>query len=145
MKRFLVLFALLAALVMPVAAQGHGDHDDETPLGEKMESMNKAFRQLRKQIADPAQNESSLELLAIVLDGAKASLAFKPAYTAEQPADAQEQFVKEYHEQMTAFVAEIEKTIATVKAGDQPAAEALVKALGDAQRKGHRQFRAPKE
>ena len=57
-----------------------------------MDHMGRAYRKLKKQIADPAQNDSSLKLIATMQQAAKEALEFTPAKAADLPADQQAKF-----------------------------------------------------
>ena len=70
MKTTLSLLALLLAIVAPGvsvplhAANPPQEESEDSELGDAMSAMNSAFKKLRRQVADPAQNESSLALVA---------------------------------------------------------------------------------
>ncbi len=141
-RRLLLTSALLTSLLLPVATRADEDH---TPLGEQMEIINDAFRQLRRQAEDPAQNASSLELLATIRAAAEKSLAHDPEYAADKPADERETFVKSYRDDLRDFIATLDATAAAFKAGNNTEAAGLVAELRDAQRTGHKAYRRPKD
>src|SRR5271166_2998392 len=73
-------------------------HDDEkkTELEMRMDRIGKAFRKLKKQVADPAQNASSLELLAKMQAAAKEAVDFTPKKAEDIPADQRAKFEDDF-------------------------------------------------
>ena len=65
-----VLFVATVALA-PAASSHAASPDDQTELGARMEKLNAPWRKLRRQVADPAKNAGSLELLAKIREAAK--------------------------------------------------------------------------
>lgn len=154
MQKNLLLFSL-ALLVGPLFAEtpapaaapatnsAHGEGHDETELDGKMSAMNGAFKKLRRQIADPAANASSLELVAKLLKASEESAALIPAKAASLPEAERAKFTADYAAKMAAFIDEVKKLEAALKADDNTAAVAILKQLGDLQKQGHRTFRQP--
>ena len=122
-------------------ASGHG----HTELDEKMETMNKAFRKLRRQIADAASNASSLELVADLRKAAEESVSLIPSRAEKVPEAEREKFTAAYAEKMKEFVAEVDKLKAALEAGKNDEAATLLAKLGSLQKSGHREFRAQKK
>lgn len=131
------------AATPPPAAHGH-DHE-ETELDDKMSTMNGAFKKLRRQIADPAANVSSLELVAKLLKASEASAALIPAKAATLPEAERAKFTADYAAKMTAFIDEVKKLETALKADDNTTAATILKQLGDLQKQGHRTFRLPEK
>jgi hypothetical protein len=111
MKNRFLLPVLALALCLPVApalrAQEHEPKKkkaDETELGNTMEKMNGAWRKLKKQAGDAANNASSLELVATIKACAEKALTFKPARAEDVPAADREKFVAEFHSDMKEFI-----------------------------------------
>lgn len=149
MKSRLLFASLVLALagVAPVlvSAQTAGNADETTPLGEKMDGLNKAFRQLRKQAGDAAQNASSLELVAKIRAAANESEELIPAKAQELPEKDRPAFVAAYKAKMKEFEEMLVKLETSLKAGDNAAATKLVAALGDLQKSSHKDFRLQKK
>ena len=152
MNTRVLLFSLLCALPVATglqAAEGpsHGAYDHRggghkhTILGDHMEKMGHAFRQLNRDIADPAKNAESLHQVAILRTNAEAASKLKPAMTADIPADQQAKFVASYQEQMKGLLADIEKLGAALQANNNTEAAALLKTLKHDQFEGHKKFR----
>lgn len=124
-------------------AAGAGEHE-HTELGDHMEKMGHAFRQLNRQIADPAKNEDSLKQVAIIRQNAEAAAKLTPAKAADVPAADRAKFVAEYQEDMKRFLADVDKLEAALKAGNNQEAAPLVKTLKKDMDSGHKEFRKKK-
>jgi cytochrome c556 len=140
--RLLLATLLIGFTVSPLV---HAAGDDDTQLGKEMSAMNKAFRQLKKQVADATQNASSLELVAHLKKGAEASVDLIPEKAAGLPEADKAAFVEKYKKEMKEFVAALDKLEAAFKAGDNEAAGKLLTELNAMQKAGHKEFRKPKE
>ncbi len=143
--RLRLTFAFVALLSLPTAGLTAAEGDEHTPLGEQMEVIGDAFRQLRRQAEDPEQNTSTLELLATMRAAAEKALELKPEYTADQPEDEQAKFVEAFRQDMHAFIGLIDEATAAIKAGDNTKAAGLVDQMRDAQRSSHKAYRRPKD
>ena len=148
MKTRLLPLALVLILVFPAAAilraQEKPEHKEpETELGKTMEDVNGAWRKLRKQVADPASNAASLELVATINAGLTKALTFKPAKADDLPAADREKFIQSYQARMKEFIDLLPKLQAALKANDNTAAQALVQKMGAMQKEDHKEFRRP--
>lgn len=137
--------ALLVGCVAPAPgrAQEKKPKEPETELGNTMDKMNGAWRKLRKQLADPASNAASLELVATISAAADKAATLKPARLADVPAADQAKFIADYQAQMKEFIAQIAKLGAALKANDNAAADAIVRKMGAMQKEGHKDFKRP--
>ncbi len=133
---------LAISMLMPVVPLQAGPHE-HTPLEDQMEIIGKAFRSLRREVRDPAKNESAAELVAKMLQAASKSTEYEPKWTADQPADEQAAFVAGYRKEMKKFVAMLEELHAALKAGDNDRANELVADLRSQQRSSHREYKKP--
>jgi hypothetical protein len=148
MKNRLLCLALALTVCLPAApglrAQEKREHKDpETELGNTMEKMNGAWRKLRKQVADPAGNAASLELVATISACAEKALTFKPARVEDVPAADREKFIADYQVQMKDFGAQVRKLEEALKADDNATAAAIVQKMGAMQKEGHKEFKLP--
>jgi vacuolar-type H+-ATPase subunit E/Vma4 len=116
---------------------------EETPLGETMDKLNGAWRKLRRQAADAAQNPASLELLATVKAAAEKSLTFTPDLAKDIPADKRDKFIAAYQAKMKETIAAFNKLEAFLKAGDNAAAVDLIAKIATMQKEGHKEFKRP--
>lgn len=143
MKLRLFLTSLLIAFIASPFA--HAAEGKDTPLEKEMSSLNKAFRQLKKQAADSALSEASLPLVAQMQKATEASIALIPEKSADLPEGDRAAFVAGYKEKMQAMTATLAKLETALKAGNTADAAKLVGELGAMQRSGHKEFRKPKE
>lgn len=136
-------FATCLTAVPALSAQETKKKADETELGKSMEKISGAWRKLRRQIADPASIASSLELVATIQAAAEKALTLTPARIEDVPAAEREQFVANYRKGMKEFHAQVGKLAEVLKAGDNAAAQDLIRKIGDLQKEGHREFKRP--
>lgn len=138
----LLLSLICAALVAPCtrAADAGHHHEEQTELGDHMEKLSSAYKRLGRQIEDASKNEDSLKLVATIRTNAEAALKLQPAKTADLPADQREKFVAGYREKMQAFLADVTKLEAALKAGKNDEAKQLLATMKQDQREGHKEF-----
>ena len=148
MKNRTLPFALALLFAFPAAsilrAQEKREHKEpETELGKLMEKNNAAWRKLRKQAADPANNTASAELVATLREGMTKALTLKPAMADDVPAADREKFIASYQAGLKDFIAQLDKLGAAFKANDNTGAQEIIKKLGAMQKEDHKQFKRP--
>ena len=116
---------------------------DETDLEKSMETMGKAWKKLRRQAADPAQNASSLELMVTIKAAAQNNLKYTPDLARDIPADKRDRFIADYQAKMKETIAAFDKLDAAFKAGDNKAAGEIIAKIGALQKEGHKEFKRP--
>ena len=147
MKRSFSLIALLFALIAAPAIRAEeksGGAGEDSDLHDSMEAMNGSFRKLRRQVADPAQNEASLALVEKLSKATKEAADDLPEIISKLPAEAQAAAKASYADKMKELSATIEELGAALKAGKNDEAVKIVEELRLQQEAGHREFR-PKE
>src|SRR5271157_2156542 len=77
------------AAAAPAAAPGS---EKKTELEMRMDRIGKAFRKLKKQVGDPAQNAASLELLSAMEAAAKEAIELTPEKAEDIPEDQRAKF-----------------------------------------------------
>jgi len=127
------------------APRGGGDDEHKTELETRMDRIGKAFRQLRKQVADPAKNASSLELLATMQAAAKEAEGLTPAKTADLPADQRAKFVEDFKAGIRGMLEEFSKLADALGAGRNEDAVKIVDEIGELEKKDHKEFKKPKK
>jgi len=144
MKRrsLIVTLALAIASLPSIQANSHegGDHD-HTALEDQMSAMNKAWRSIRRQIKDPAKNDSTLEFVAKVKEAAQKSVDMTPILAEELSGAEKKKFMAGYQKAMKSTVALIGDLEAALKAGDNAKAEEIVGKINDARKKGHENYK----
>ena len=146
MKKILIptLVSLLLALTPALTrAQPAAPKPDETELGKSMDVLSKAWRKLRKQADDPAQNASSLELLVTIQAAANKNLTFTPDLARDIPADKRDEFIAGYQAKMKEMITAFGQVETALKAGDNKAAGALLAKISAMQKEGHKQYKRP--
>lgn len=139
---FACLFVL--APIVHLTAQESEQHSDDrevTELGESMKTMQKAFRQLGRQIGESSMNADSLQLVATMSEAANHALTFKPEKTADISEKDQTKFVADYQTGIKNLIADLDRLSVALKANDNVEASRIVHQLKDDQKQGHKAFR----
>jgi cytochrome c556 len=149
MKTTPSLLALLLAIVSPGAsvtlhAADQANHED-SELGDAMSSMNSAFKKLKRQVADPAQNEASLALVAKLRKGCVESTRHVPIQVGRLPAAEQAVAKRAYQDKMKTLIATVDELAAALKAGKNDVAANLLNEIHAQEEAGHKEFRAKKK
>jgi chaperonin cofactor prefoldin len=136
-----LLFSTVAHVgLTPSAFSAEEKH---TELENKMEDMAAAFKKLRRQVADPAQNAASIELVQKVIAGAKASVGLTPAKFSDLPEAERPKAAAEYKKQMEQLIHALQQLETTLKENKNAEAEELVKKINGMQKQGHKEFKRP--
>jgi len=106
-----------------------------------MSAMNKAWRSIRRQIKDPAKNESTIALVQKVKVAAEKSVKMTPILAKEMEGAEKKKFMEGYSKAMKRTVGLISDLEAALKAGDNAKAEEIVGKLNDARKKGHEKYK----
>lgn len=141
--KFGTLCVLLIAGPVLTPVRAVAADDETTEIGEQMDRMNRAFRELRKQAADAGSNAASLELVATMRAAATEAAKHTPALAADLPEAKRAGFTAAYREQMDKFIGVLDELAAAFKAGDNATAAELVGRLRDVQKQGHREYKKP--
>ena len=139
MKAILTLTLALIALafLFPPAVLAE---DKDTPLAIEMKGMSKDFKQLKKQIADPAQKASSLDLIADMEKHAKAARDLTPANTCKVPPAGRDKWMTEYKQQIDSLIAAYDKLQTAVTGDHLDEARTDMDDILGIKRKGHDEF-----
>lgn len=140
MKIRLLSAALICALVaLPVSRAA----DDQTPLGEKMEAASKAMKAASKSLkeGDVSNKADLLAKLGTVKENLTAALKFEPATAAAKEGAEKAKYVAAFQDKMKEEIANVDKLIAAVKAGDGEAAKAAFAEVNKTQKEGHTTFK----
>ena len=142
-RRSLILTLAAFFLALPLIeadSHGGGDHD-HTPLEDQMSAMNKAWRSIRRQIKDPAKNESTIALVQKVKVAAEKSVKMTPILAKDMEGAEKKKFMEGYAKAMKRTVGLIGDLENALKAGDNAKAEEIVGKLNDARKKGHEKYK----
>ena len=121
------------------------DDEKKTDLEMRMDRMGRAFRKLKKQVADPAQNASSLLLVGKMQDALKESLEFTPEKAADLPDDQKAQFVEDFKAGIKGMQDTVAKLSDALTAGKNDEAVKIVADMDALEKKDHKEFRKPKK
>jgi cytochrome b562 len=128
-----------------VAPAAPDDDEKKTDLEMRMDRMARAYRKLKKQVADPTQNASSLQLVATMQDAAKEAMDLTPAKAADLPADQQAKFVEDFKAGIKGMQDEFTKLSDALTAGKNDDAVKIVAEIDALEKKDHKEFRKPKK
>jgi len=117
----------------------------KTPLEKQMDRIRKSMRSLRTQIEDPAKNDSSLQLVAIIRDAAATALNLRPAKAEDFSGAARDEFLAHYNTAMKEFIAAVDRLTAALTANDNVAAAKIYHDLPGLEKKDHKEFRRPEK
>lgn len=110
-----------------------------------MDVMGKAWKKLKRQVADASQNPDSLQLVATIRTAAEDALKLIPARVADVPAADQAKFMADYQAGIRKLIASFGKLEAALSAGKNDEAVKLVAEISVIQKAGHNAFERPDE
>ena len=139
----LCLFLTVSPALFGAEAGKPKKEKPDTELEKSMDGLNKSWRKLRKQAADPVQNASSLELMTAIKAAVKNNLKYTPDLAREIPADKRAKYIAGYQEKMKAVGAAFDQVDAAFKAGNNPAAVELIAKISALQKEGHKEYKRP--
>lgn len=142
LPRLLLPALALALLPVPVSlAQAEAPKKATSALEDRMDEINASWRRLRRQVADPAQNAASLELVAAIRKAARGTEEMKPAKLEEIPPSEQTKFLADYRAGMKKFMDLIDGLEAALQAGNNERASQAVTDLANLQKESHKAFK----
>lgn len=106
--------------------------------------MNKAWRQVKKDVKDPTKNEDTVKLVGQVMQAALNSADMNPILAEDLPQDKQAAFLESYQEGMEEMIKDLAMLQTFLEAGDNNMAQKLIKEIDDQKKKGHKEFK-PKD
>jgi cytochrome c556 len=144
MKKLHLLLTVMLIAPALVCAEPKKDHPD-TDIEKAMEKMAGAYRKLRRQVTDPAQNAASLELVATIKAGATEARKYSPLKAADLPGPDRAAFVENFQKKLDEFLGTAGRLEDALKAGNNEEAARLVAELGKIQKADHKEFRRPEK
>ncbi len=144
MKKLHLLLTVMLIAPALVCAEPKKDHPD-TDIEKAMEKMAGAYRKLRRQVTDPAQNAASLELVATIKAGATEARKYSPLKAADLPGPERAAFVENFQKKLDEFLDAAGRLEDALKAGNNEEAARLVAELGKIQKADHKEFRRPEK
>lgn len=134
--------ALLAAFALGITLAGHTARADEkeTPLAGKMKIIAKSVKQLKNQIADATQQQSSITLVETAEQAATDAKQLVPAKAASVPDADRPKFISDFQAQMDVLIKQFGTIDDALKAGKYDDAQKAFGDLGKIKGDGHKQF-----
>jgi hypothetical protein len=117
----------------------------KTDLEVRMDRMGKAYRKLKKQVADPSANASSLNLLSIMQGAAKEAIELTPEKAADLPEDQRAKFIEDFKAGIKGMQDLFTKLGDALTAGKNDDAVKIVADIDALEKKDHKEFRKPKK
>jgi soluble cytochrome b562 len=115
--------------------------EEKTDLEKQMDSINRAFRTLRRQIADATKNDSSLQLVQTMHDAADAASKLTPKKAADLAEADRPQFESEFQAGIKDLMGALDKLTTDLKANDNTAAADDVKQIQTLEGQNHKKFK----
>ena len=106
-----------------------------------MTEMEQIFRELRVQLSDPKQNASSLELVGRLRQNSVGAREALPPMIAKLPPAQQPAKLAAYKQQMSRLISQEDELQKALRAGQNPKAVEIFKAIEITRQEGHDQFR----
>ena len=134
--------SVIAVAFLCIAAPriSFAEEKKKSELHERMEEMDKAFKQLKRTIRSEAQDKQSLELLGKIEQLAVTCKGMVPSKTKTEPADKQDKFVLAFRKEMAHLIGDFCAMETAILDGDHAKAEQLYKKLADDKENGHDKF-----
>jgi hypothetical protein len=130
-------FASSSQQAPPPAAKHHGD---ETPLMKEMEKLDAAMQLLKRSVREPAQDEKSLEQVAIAEQVCLAAKALVPKMAAHVADAERTKFVAKYRREMAQLLVHFAQLETALLDGDHDQAKKLWSKLDELEQQGHDSF-----
>lgn len=118
---------------------------EQPSLKANMKALNRAYRKVRKQIVDPAQNTSSVQLLQAIQLEVTRGIAIVPDRVSEIPVNEQGRFVLSYKRKMVEFLTILLDIESALLDGDNSLAQQQFGKLYQMKKEGHREFQKQEE
>ena len=136
MKLKHLLYLLVAcAFVVPAISE------EDTPLSKEMDKLNKAIKFVKRNLADAAKKDATLEKLADAKGACGAAVKFEPAKTKEIPEADRAKFVSDFKAGMEEVGKKLDALKAAVETGKTDEARAILDKLDSGKKEGHKKFK----
>ncbi|HEY1793038.1 MAG TPA: cytochrome b562 [Opitutaceae bacterium] len=128
----------------PQAAPAQKD-EKKTDLEKRMDRVGRAVRKLKRQVADPAKNASSLELIATVQTALGEAVDFTPAKAQDIPEDQRPKFIDDFKAGIKGMQDEFTKLSDAITAGKNDDASKILAEILNLEKKDHHEFKRPEK
>ena len=141
----LLCFCFTSAGLLQAEDKPSNKGGESADLDDSMEAMQGAFRKLRRQVADPAQNEASLALVVKLRKACVEAAKAVPTKVSRMPAAEQPAAKHAFDEKMQELIATVDDLAAALKAGKNEVAVKVIEELRLQEEAGHNKFRTKKQ
>jgi soluble cytochrome b562 len=132
------LFAVAVAAILAVPCFAD---DTDTPLSKEMSALNKAYRALKRGLADAAKKDENLALIEKMKVANTNALKYAPKMADEKSGAEKEKFIAEYKAMTEEMNKDIDALKAAVVGGKTEDAQKIVEKLDAAKKEGHEKFK----
>jgi len=142
--KFLALGAALFVALAPGPAAAHEGDGPEPKIVESMEEINRGFRKLRRQAADPEKKSSSLELLAAIRANAEISREETPLkiVQGEIPEAEQDAFLNGYREAVDQLLSILDSLKTAIEEENAEKIDYLLEQIYNSKKQGHKKYQS---
>ncbi len=140
MKFPLLTPAFIALSLFAGTLHLHAEEENEA-LEQQMKILARGTRQLTLQVADPAQQQSSVTLLETLKKAAVDSKALTPRMTSQMPEAKRAQFLADYRTDLDELKDSFDQIEEAVKAGQYEKAKSLIATVNTIKKEGHGKFK----
>lgn len=142
MKLLKPVIAAAAALALAISfdAAGFDEGEQETPLHQNMERIERGLKKLRRDLKDATKNTTSLETVLEMQDAASKCKLITPPITEKQPEAERAAFARDYRKQMIGVEKDLRDLEIALLDGDTAKAQELFKKVSDSEDTGHEKF-----
>jgi soluble cytochrome b562 len=130
---------LLPLVIIAVAGSLHAQAD--SALENQMKILARGNRQLSLQVADPAQQQSTITLIESLKKAAFDSKALEPRKTTEIPEAKRAQFLADFRTELDELKDSFDQIEEAVKAGQYDKAKSLLATVNSIKKEGHGKFK----
>lgn len=137
---------LLTAVALGASFAAHTARAEEkTPLDLKMDIIAKSVKQLKNQVTDPNQQQSSIALVEAAKQAATEARALVPSKAASVPEADRPKFVTDFQAQIDVLIKAFATLDEALHAGKYDEAQKAFNELGGIKQQGHKQFIKPEK
>ena len=136
---------ILATLALGITLTGITARADEktTPLGDKMKVIAGSVKKLKSQITNPAQKDSSIQLVEAAEKAAQDARTLVPAHAADIPEADRAKFISDYQAQLDVLIKQFGTIDDALKADKYDDAQKGFNDLAKIKQDGHKAFIKP--
>jgi soluble cytochrome b562 len=136
--RWTTIYSLLTLLVLPSVLPAASEHD--ASVADHMKAINRGFKELRRQLADPGSTQANLTLISELKERVKGARKGEPSMTSGLAESERGPFLEAYRSVLDEVIGTLDKLGVAVKENRLEEASTLVKQLNELKKKGHNKF-----